>query len=790
MKYGYFDETLQEYVITRPDTPAPWTNYLGSPNYGAIITNQAGGYSFVQSGARGRLLRYRFNADDKPGRYIYLRDDEDGDFWSASWQPVGKKQGYETICRHGLGYTIFDTSYRGIASKSIYYVPLDKTWEVWSHRVKNNSDRERSISVFGYAEFTNDPNFEQDLVNLQYSLFVSKTDYTRNKIIQTLHQNSKDINHRFFGMAGSPVASYTGDKQRFLGAYRSYSEPLAVEVGQCDDSLNYNLNSCGALQAELKLAPGEEKTILFILGEGDEDLAESIRIGYDDPEKVSTELADLKAHWKTRLSAFQVQTPDPAFDAMINTWNAYQCFTTFIWSRAASLIYCGHRNGFGYRDTVQDIQGIIHLAPARAKEQLVFMLSAQVQSGAGLPLVKYSHTPGQEDTPDDFSYVRDTGHPSYRADDALWLFPTVKKLIDETGDLDFLHERIPYADHGEDTVYNHLKQTIEFSRNHLGVHGLPAGLHADWNDCLRLGAAGESSFIAMQLYLAMTIMRDFARRCEDWDYLDFLETTQAKFGKTLEENCFEEDRYIRGITDDGMKIGSAENMEASFWLNPQSWSVLSGLADSQRGMQVLDKVHQELNTAYGARLMTPSFHKHGFDGALATVYNGSTKENGSIFLQTQGWLILAEALLGRGNRAFEYYRESSPAHQNEMGEIRELEPYVYGQFTESVESPKEGRSHVHWLTGTASTVMVGCVEGILGMRPKPEGLVIAPSIPADWDKVVIEKTFRGKQIVITIENTQGGQSGAKEVYLNGELLVDNFLPEEKLKQTNQVRYIM
>ena len=789
MKYGYFDEELREYVITRPDTPAPWANYLGSPDYGAIISNQAGGYSFIKSGAQGRLLRYRFNADDKPGRYIYMRDAEDGDYWSASWQPVGKMQDDQTICRHGLGYTTFDTTYRGIVSQTTYYVPLDRSWEVWSHRITNTSDRVRTISVFGYAEFTNHPNFEQDLVNLQYSLFITKTDYQSNKIIQTISEHSEESCNRFFGLSGAPVTSYCGDKQSFLGPYRSYGNPVAVETGECSNTSNYNLNSCGALHTVLELAPGEERTIVFSLGEGNEKVAESIRGGYDDTGQVYGELLELKQHWAKQISAFQVKTPDPEFNAMINTWTAYQCFITFTWSRAASLVYCGQRNGFGFRDTVQDIQGIIHLRPDLAKEQLVFMISAQVQAGAGLPLVKYTHTPGQEDKPGDFSYEQATGHPSYRADDALWLFPTIKKYIAETGEHEFLNQVILYADQGKATVYDHLKQAIAFSTEHVGPHGLPAGLHADWNDCLRLGASGESTFVAMQLYLAMTIMTDFALRMDDVPYQEYLKAAQAELSGKIHTLLFEDDRFIRGITEDGQPIGSSKNQEASFWLNPQSWSVLSGLADSVQGHQVMDKVYEDLNTTYGAALMTPPFKNHGFAGALATVYNGSTKENGSVFLQPQGWLILAEALLGRGDRAYEYYKESCPAHQNEMAEIRGLEPYVYGQFTESRLSPTEGRSHIPWLTGTASTVMVGCIEGILGMRPTPQGLVIAPALPTHWEEVVIEKDFRGRHLTITIEQKRDSLSPNRSVYLNDELLEEDFIPDTKLKSTNQVRYI-
>lgn len=793
MKYGYFDSVKKEYVITRPDTPTPWANYLGSPAYGAIISNNAGGYSFVKSGAKGRILRYRFNSDDKPGRYIYIRDDETSDYWSASWQPVGKKDGYKNICRHGLGYTIFETEYKGIRSETTYYVPLNCEYEVWRHRVKNISNKDRDISIFGYAEFTNESDYEQDMVNLQYSLFISRTYFKANKIIQKIKENSKEEDSRFFGLANSPITSYSGDKKSFIGNYRSYGNPKSVEEGECENKLNYNLNSCGALHTKLDLAPNEEREIIFVVGQKDNKEASKIISHYEDSKgvnRVDKELEELGNYWHNNLSAFKVETPDENFNNMVNTWNAYQSFITFTWSRAASFIYCGQRNGYGFRDTVQDIQGVIHLVPELAKKQIKFMVSAQVSNGAGLPLVKYNHTPGQEDTPDDFSYVKETGHPSYRADDALWLFPTIKKYISETGDIDFLDEVIPYADKGQDTLYDHLKKAIEFSSKRLGENGLPAGLYADWNDCLRLGQNGESTFVAMQLYLALAILEEFARIKHDYNYKEYLFYLRECLGNKIDNICFEEDRYIRGITEDKLRIGSKDNFEANLWLNPQSWAVISGLADKNRSEQIMNNVYSKLNTDYGARLMTPSFRDYGFKGALATVYNGSTKENGSIFLQTQGWLILAESLMGRGNRAYEYYKESCPAYQNEIAEIRQMEPYVYGQFTESIESPYEGRSHVHWLTGTASTIMIACVEGILGIRPDINGLYIEPAIPEEWDSITIEKVFRGKTINIYIDNSRKNQSGYKEVYLNSVKLADNYICESELKEFNEVLYIM
>ena len=795
MRFGYFDEANKEYVIDRPDTPAPWANYLGSPEYGAIISNNAGGYSFVKSGANGRIIRYVFNNFDQPGRYIYIRDNKSKDFWSASWQPVGKPLDiYKSECHHGTGYTNIMASYSGIDSEALYYVPLDKTHEVWKVKLTNNSNEERELSVFGYCEFTNDNNYEQDQVNLQYTLFITKTYFSNNRIKQVINENvtknavndSKVVN-RVFGLVGAEVASYCGDKEEFIGRYHSYANPVAIENGNCGDKLNYNLNACGALETKLTLKPGESKEFAFILGMKSDDEADEIMASYEDVAKKSVdEISELKDYWHSKLNHLQVKTPSEAFNAMINTWNAYQCFMTFIWSRAASFSYCGLRNGYGYRDTVQDIQGVIHLAPEMALDKIRFMLSAQVDNGGGLPLVKFDHNAGHEDTPDDESYVRATGHPAYRADDALWLFPTIYKYIAETGNVDFIDEVIVFANGGEGTVYEHLKRAIDFSMNRLGNHNMPAGLHADWNDCLRLGKKGESTFVAMQLYYAMTVLKGFAEIKKDTDYIKYLDDIQTALGTILQDKCWDEDRYVRGFTEDGQVIGSRNDKEASMWLNPQSWGVISGLASKEQAEKSLESVHIKLNTPYGVKLMDPPYVDHAFEGALMLLFNPGTKENSGIFSQTQGWIILAESLMGHGNRAFEYFTESSPAAMNDKAEIRKLEPYCHGQFTESNDSPFAGRSHVHWLTGTASTVMVGCVEGILGLRPDFYGIKLAPSIPSEWKNFEMDKDYRGKKLHITVNNPNGCESGYKEVLLNGKSMESNYIPFNDLTESNDI----
>ena len=803
MKYGYFDDTNREYVIDRPDTPAPWVNYLGSPEYGAIISNNAGGYSFAKSGANGRILRYIFNNFDQPGRYLYIRDNDSRDYWSASWQPVGKNlTDYKSKCCHGIGYTRISATYDDIESEASYYVPLGKCYEIWGLTVTNRSAVPKNLTLTGYAEFTNHSNYEQDQINLQYSLFITKTLFEKNQIIQQIHSNldalseneqvdEKNVIERFFGLAGADVASYCGDKEHFLGKYHGYNNPQGITSGNLGNITSYNENSCGALSCVISLAPNETKTVVFVLGPGGLDKVSSILASYADPaNQLHKEIRELKSYWEDKLGHLKVNTPSPQFNTMINTWNAYNCFMTFIWSRAASFIYCGLRNGYGYRDTVQDIQGIIHLAPEMAAEKIRFMLSAQVSNGGGLPLVKFTHKPGQEDTPDDESYRQETGHLAYRADDALWLFPTIYKYIAETGNKDFLDEVIPFADKEEGSVYQHLQRAIDFSLQHLGPHGMPAGLYADWNDCLRLGANGESSFVAFQFYYALTILIKFAAYKKDNDYVRYLAEKQAHINATMHNLCWDNDRFIRGYTQTGEKIGAAKDPEANLWLNPQSWAVISGLATAEQASIALSNVRERLNTDYGVLLMDPPYHRHAFSGALAVIYNQGTKENAGIFSQSQGWLILAEALCGHGERAFSYFMENAPAAQNDRAEIRRLEPYCYGQFTEGTASVHPGRSHVHWLTGTASTMMVGCVEGILGLRPDLNGIEISPSIPKNWTHLEIEKDFRKAHLHIVIDNPTGRESGYEKLTLNGRELDSNYIPANLLEKENNIQLIL
>lgn len=795
MRYGYFHDENKEYVITRPDTPVPWSNYLGSMEYGALITNNAAGYSFIKPSAEGRILRFRFNAltPDMPGRYIYIKDQESKDYWSASWQPIGKDLSeYESTCRHGTAYTIISSNYKKIETETLFYVPLNRKYEVWSFKIKNSDVKNRRLSIFGFAEFTNHHREAQDMGNLQYSQFISRTYFKNNFILQSINELSAERTYQFFGVSRHDVAGWDGSREDFIGSYRSYSNPLALINGKCSNSLNYTGNSCGSIQIDIDLASNTEEEIVFILGAGDEEIATNILNHYKTKGVIEQELADLKKYWHSKLETFQVKTPDENFNSMMNVWHSYECFVNTFWSRTASLIYSNMRNGLGYRDTIADIQSIMHLDHKLARERLVTILSGQVSIGAALPLVSFKHNPGNEPVLGSLEYtLRNTGYEKYRCDDALWLFQAVPQFIKESGEMDFIDKIIPYSDQGEGTVYDHLKRALVFSLERLGPHNLVLGIDTDWNDCLQLGDRGESVFATFQLYLGLYEFKKFAAMKNLFDDVKWAESNREKLYASLQKYCWEDDQFVRAFTKDNYVIGSAKNSEASLWLNPQTWSVISGVATPEQAEKALDKVYNILRTKYGAMLFYPSFKEYGLPIAKMILYLPGIKENASVFLMAEAWIILAETILGHGNKAWEYYRTTNPASQNDIAELRQTEPYVYSQFIDGIESPNHGRSHGHWLTGSASSIMTAVVEGILGIRADYDGLTIDPCIPSDWKEFEVFRTYREKKIDISIKNPDGVEKGVKRIIINGESILNSCtLPLSKIKEKNIVEVIM
>ena len=798
MQYGYFDDAAKEYVITRPDTPRSWSNYLGSTEYGAIITNNAGGYGFYKSGAQGRFLRLNFNNVplDQPGRYFYLRDRTTGDFWSASWQPVGKPlDQYKSTCRHGTGYTIITSEYAGIATETTYFVPLGQTFEYWRLKVTNHSDKPRSLSAFTYCEFTNHWNTQQDRVNLQYTIFIIKGEMRDNLLQVSINdhmdpelRNSIDAGqsrHTWMALIGAPLSGFDTSREAFMGVYRSYNKPEAVERGQCTNSRAYGDNACGSLQTELELDPGQSKEILVMLGIGSPEFFGYPTVAeFGSLSRADAEFAHLKQDWHSKLGALTVQTPDPDFDHMVNVWNVYNCLITFNWSRAASLTYNGERDGLGYRDSVQDVLGVLPATLDAAGQRLELMLTGQLSSGGAMPIVQpFDHHPGQEQGP---------GEEHYRSDDCLWFFNAVPAYVAETGDLDFYNKILPYADQGEATVFGHLRRALDFNLDRTGKHGLPCGLAADWNDCLKLGYHGESLFVAFQVRLGLEVYGEIARHLGLPDEAAWAWAQRAALDIQIQKHTWDGEWFIWAIGEDGTKYGTKDYtyQEGVIYLNTQAWSVISGAATPEQAQTAMQSVHERLATPYGVMLSAPPFVKTPFQVMRAVLFNNGIKENAGIFNHTQGWAVMAECMLAHGDRAYEYYRAFMPSAYNDRAEIRQIEPYVHNQTTHSKYSRRFGAARVSWLTGAAPWAYYSATQYILGLRPEMDGLRIDPCIPHDWPGFTASRIFRGKSLEIVVKNPNGVCRGVASLTLNGKKLSGNLLPDDQLSENNQVEVIM
>lgn len=783
MQYGYFDDRAREYVITRPDTPRPWSNYLGSTEYGAIITNHAGGYSFYKSGTTGRFLRMRFNSVplDQPGRLFYVRDAESGDFWSAAWQPVAKPLAkYKSVCRHGMAYTQIESRYAGIATEALYFVPLGQTFEYWRLRVTNRSKRPRQLSVFTYCEFANLWHTWQDLVNLQYSQFITRATLEDGILGITSNPNfefdGKDLtgcSRTWMAVIGAPLVGVETTRERFCGTYGGYAAPEAVVRGSCTNFLGEGDNIVGGQQVDIALAPGETREITVLLGlgtvasHGRKTVAE-----FGHHERCEAEFKKLRAAWHAPLANLQVETPDADLDHMVNTWNAYNALITYAWSRSASLIYNGERDGLGFRDTVQDMLGAIPLIGEGVRERLELMLTGQLANGGAIPVIKpFTHRPGKEAPPP---------AEEYRSDDCLWFFNAVPAFVAETGDLAFYEKVLPYADRGSATVLGHLRRALEFNLERTGRNGLPCGLSADWNDCIKLGYHGESVFVAFQVRFGLGVYAEVADRLAKPEEAAWAREAQVKLDEKIQQVCWDGEWFIWAIGQDGTIYGTKNFSEGQVYINTQVWAVISGAATPEQTRQALATLKDKCATPYGIMLCAPPFIKANPDVMKATLFTPGAKENASIFSHTQSWAVIAEAIHGDGDQAHAYYRAFMPAAYNDRAEVRQIEPYVHCQITYSRYNVNEGASRVPWLSGTASWAYYSATQWLLGVRPEIDGLRIAPCIPKGWPGFKMRRNFRGKKVSIEVRNPAGVCRGVKSLTVDGQPLPGDFVPADRL----------
>jgi len=784
--YGHFDDPAKEYVITRPDTPRPWANYLGSVEYGALITNNAGGYSFYRSAMNSRFLRSRSNSvpADQPGRYFYLRDNANGDYWSSSWQPVGKPLSqYRSTCRHGTAYSIIDSSYAGIATESTYFVPLGEHFEYWRLRVTNRSKRLRKLSVFTYCEFANCWNMPNDLYNLQYSQFIIKAHVTPDGIlgmashpyIKVDPDQLEDSGRSWMALTGAPVAGYETVRERFFGdIYHTYANPEAVARGRCSNFLAEGENGCGTFQADLSLRPGETRELIVLLGVGLPEIHGRRAVKkFASPARCEAELQKLMQHWHGLLESVRVQTPDPEFDSMTNIWGAYNSLITYAWSRHASMIYNGERDGLGFRDTVQDFLGAMPLLKEGIRERLELMLTGQVANGGAIPVIKpFSHHPGAEPAPRD---------DEYRSDDCQWFFNAVPDYVAETGDLDFYRKVLPFADRGEATVLGHLRRALEFNLARSGQNGLPCGLRADWNDCVKMGYHGESVMVAFQVRYGLETYAKIADRLALPAEAAWARTELAKLEAAIQRAAWDGRWFLWAIGEDGHRYGSQQEKEGKVYINTQVWAVISGAATPAQGRSAMKWLKKYCATPYGIMLSAPPFTNTPPTVMGGVVYNHGIKENAGIFCHTQSWAVIAECLLGHGNQAYEYYRAFLPAAYNDRAELREIEPYVHCQTTYATCNRNAGKSRVHWLSGTVSWSQHTALQWILGVKPEIDGLRIDPCLPKKWSGFTMRRVFRGLTLHVEVRNPRHVCRGVKSLTLDGRPLAGNFVPVDQLR---------
>jgi cellobiose phosphorylase len=770
MEYGYFSQNNKEYIIVRPDTPTPWINYLSNSEYCAIISNTAGGYSFHIDPRERRILRYRYNnvPMDRPGRYLYIRDNKSGDYWSPTWQPVFKKlSAYE--CRHGLGYTKISSSYSDIEAEVTYFVPLDENLEIWMLTLRNTSSEEKELTVFSYAEFCL-WQAEFDQTDLQSIQFRGVAKYEEDAIFH--HFFNPYTGYAFFASNGT-ITGYDCNREKFIGLYHSESNPLAVERGQCFNSESLGGNPIAATSNLVKLGPGETKTIIFILGVAKEKSeAKKYIQKFKKKTSVDAEFQKLREYWDAYLSNFQVDAPDKEFNTMINVWNQYQCKTTFDWSRYVSLYETGIGRGIGFRDCNQDALGVVHALPKRVRQRILDLAKNQFEDGHVYHLY--------------FPLTGEGGFPYYTkekmkffSDDHLWLILSVCEYIKETGDITILNENVKFVEGSSASLYEHLKRSINFTLNHMGNHGLPLLGTADWNDPQNLPGpnnAAESVFTAMLFHKALLELTELCRECNQEKDAQKFAAMADKIKTHVNEIAWDGEWYIRAFDDSGNPVGSSKRKEGKIYLNAQSWAVISQIAPKERAIQCMNSAKKHLDTKYGLMLLAPAYSRYYPEIGDLTSYVPGLKENASIWSHANAWAILAECMLGRGDQAYEYYKKLAPTTKNKIADIHQTEPYVYAQTIAGKDHPNFGMARNSWLTGTASWMMKVATNWILGVRPQYNGLLIDPCIPKTWASFKVIRHFRNAIYEIQVENPNHVSKGIKNVIVDGKQLKDNLLP--------------
>lgn len=811
MKYGYFDDQNREYVITEPRTPWPWINYLGNKDFFSLISNTAGGYSFYKDAKFRRLTRYRYNGVpmDAGGRYFYIKDGDT--VWNPGWKPTKTPlDAYE--CRHGMNYTVITGEKNGLEAKALFFVPLDTHAEITKLTLTNKTDRPKSFKLFSFIEWclwnaaTDMENFQRNFstgeVEIDGSTIYHKTEYKERR------------NHYAFYTVNAPIDGFDTDRETFLGLYNGFDEPDAVMEGRPRDSVAHGWSPIASQYLEITLAPGESRDLIFMLGyvENPQDQkweskgvinkapAREMMARFDTPEKVDKAFADLRAYWDELLGRFSVRSGDERLDRMVNIWNQYQCMITFCFSRSASFFESGIGRGMGFRDSNQDLVGFVHQIPARARERIIDIASTQFPDGGCYHQYQPLTKRGNNDIGGGFN------------DDPMWLIFGTVAYVKETGDFSILSEPVPFDNQpgSEVSLMDHLKVSFDHVVNNLGPHGLPLIGRADWNDCLNLncfsndpnesfqttenrseGSKAESLMIAGQFVIYGRDYEELCRRMGLDAEADRARRHVDAMVEAVKKYGWDGEWFLRAYDYFGRKVGSRENKEGKIFIESQGWCTMAGIG-LEEGMleQSLDSVKKYLDCEHGIVLNNPAFTEYVMDYGEISTYPAGYKENAGIFAHNNPWVIIGETVLGRGDRAWDYYRKICPAYLEEKSDLHKVEPYVYCQMTAGKDAAKPGEAKNSWLTGTAAWNWYAITQFILGIRPGYDGLVVDPCIPASWDGYEVSRLYRGAGYRITVSNPSHVSRGVKGMTVNGVPVEGNVIPLQPEGSENKVEVIL
>ena len=810
MKYGHFDDKNREYVITDPMTPWPWINYLGQEAFFSLVSNTGGGYSFYRDARLRRITRYRYNnvpVDDN-GKYFYINDD--GDIWSPGWKPVkAGLRNYE--CRHGLGYTIIKGERNHITAEVLYFVPLGTHAEVQKIRISNNSTGVKKIKLFSYAEW-NLWNALDDMTNFQRNYSTGEVEIEGSALYHKTEYRERR-NHYAFYWVNREINGFDTDREIFMGLYNSPSGPRAVVEGKPGNSKAQGWSPVASHYLEIELQPGKTEELVFVLGYVEnqqeekftdhpvinKEKAYALTGKFNTVEQVEKAFEDLKSYWDDHLNVFQLGTPDEKLGRMVNIWNPYQCMVTFNFSRSASYFESGIGRGMGFRDSNQDLIGFVHMEPELSKQRILDLAATQLEDGGAYHQYQPLTKKGNNDIGGNFN------------DDPMWLVLSVSSYIKETGDWSILDEKVDFDNDPSkaDTLFEHLRRSFRYNTERLGPHNLPLIGRADWNDCLNLNCfsnnpdepfqttENKSEGVAESLMIAGQFIlygEEYIKICEKLDNDEEIALARVaidRMNDAVNVHGWDGEWFLRAYDNFSRKVGSHENDEGKIFIESQGFCIMAGIGlNDGRAEKALESVHKMLACEYGIVLNDPAFTKYYIELGEISTYPQGYKENAGIFCHNNPWIMIAETMVGNGDRAFDYYSRIAPAYLEDISDLHKTEPYVYSQMIAGKDAVKPGEAKNSWLTGTAAWNYYAITQYILGIRPDYDGMIIDPAVPKDWDGFTVRRKFRGSVFEITVKNPDHVSSGVRTLSLNGKELPSNLVPVQEKKGNYKVVAIL